>query len=300
LPVAVENDLRFFEHCMVADHCAVLVMEGRWDEAVEQASLVLGRLGTANVHRVGALLTTGRIRARRGDPDPFGPLDEALALARPYRELQLDHPVRVTRVEAAWLAGNIERASRELAATASASLQSGSPWFAGEIALWCLRTGVECDVGDAVAEPFALHVDGQHRQAGLAWRDRGCPYEEADALGDSDDVEDLRRSLDVLQELGARPRAAMVARRLRERGARAVPRGPRPATRANPAGLTARELDVLALLGEDLRNAEIADRLVISPKTVDHHVSSILTKLAVENRRDAVSAAAAIGLRPPI
>jgi DNA-binding CsgD family transcriptional regulator/tetratricopeptide (TPR) repeat protein len=300
LPVAVENDLRFFEHCMVADHCAVLVMEGRWDEAVEQASLVLGRLGTANVHRVGALLTTGRIRARRGDPDPFGPLDEALALARPYRELQLDHPVRVTRVEAAWLAGNIERASRELAATASASLQSGSPWFAGEIALWCLRTGVECDVGDAVAEPFALHVDGQHRQAGLAWRDRGCPYEEADALGDSDDVEDLRRSLDVLQELGARPRAAMVARRLRERGARAVPRGPRPATRANPAGLTARELDVLALLGEDLRNAEIADRLVISPKTVDHHVSSILTKLAVENRRDAVSAAATIGLRPPI
>ena len=300
LPVAVENDLRFFEHCMLADHCAVLVMEGRWDEAVEQASLVLGRLGTANVHRVGALLTIGRVRARRGDPDPFGPLDEALALARPYRELQLDHPVRVTRVEAAWLAGNIGRASRELAATASASPQSGSPWFAGEIALWCLRTGVECDVGDAVAEPFALHVDGQHRQAGLAWRDRGCPYEEADALGDSDDVEDLRRSLDVLQELGARPRAAMVARRLRERGARVVPRGPRPATRANPAGLTARELDVLALLGEDLRNAEIADRLVISPKTVDHHVSSILTKLAVENRRDAVSAAAAIGLRPPI
>jgi DNA-binding CsgD family transcriptional regulator/tetratricopeptide (TPR) repeat protein len=298
LPVAVEKDLRFVEHCLLVDHCTSLVLAGEWDQAVEQARLVLGRLGTANVHRVGTLVTMGRVRARRGDPDPFGPLDEALAVARPYGELQLDHPVRIARVEAAWLAGDTELASRELMATASASVRSGSPWFAGDIALWRLRTGVECDVGDAVAEPFALHVDGKHRKAGLAWRDRGCPYEEADALGDSDDVEDLRRSLEVLQELGARPRAAMVARRLRERGARSVPRGPRPATRANPAGLTARELDVLALLGEGLRNAEIADRLVVSPKTVDHHVSSILTKLAVGNRRDAVTAAAALGLHP--
>ena len=299
LPVAVENDLRFFEHCMLADHCTVLVMEGKWDEALEQASRVLGRLGTANVHRVGALLTIGRVRARRGDPDTFGPLDDALALAGPYGERQLDHPARIARVEAAWLAGDTELASRELMATASASLQSGSPWFAGEIALWCQRIGVERDKSVSLAAPFALHVDGRHREAGLAWRERGCPYEEADALGDSDDVDDLRRSLDLLQELGARPRAAMVARGLRERGARSVPRGPRPRTRANPAGLTARELDVLALLFEDLRNIEIADRLVLSPKTVDHHVSAILTKLAVGNRHAAVSAAASLGLRPP-
>ncbi len=238
LPVAVENDLRFFEQCILADHCTVLVMEGKWDEAVEQASLLLGRLGTADVHRVGALLTIGTVRTRRGDPDPFGPLDEALALARPYGELQLDHPLRVARVEAAWLAGNIARARRELAATASASLEGGSPWFAGEIALWCQRTGVERAVSITVAKPFALHVDGRYQEAGRAWHERGCPYQEADALGDSDNVDDLRRSLEVLQELGARPRAVMVARRLRALGARFVPRGPRPATRANPAGLT--------------------------------------------------------------
>jgi tetratricopeptide (TPR) repeat protein len=64
LPVAVENDLRFFEHCMVADHCAVLVMEGRWDEAVEQASLVLGRLGTANVLDAGTPTLSGRSTRR--------------------------------------------------------------------------------------------------------------------------------------------------------------------------------------------------------------------------------------------
>ena len=73
--------------------------------------------------------------------------------------------------------------------------------------------------------------------------------------------------------------AAIVARRLRERGARGVQLGPRAATRANPAGLTARQLDVLALLTRGDRNAEIAAKLFLSEKTVDHHVSAILRKL---------------------
>jgi DNA-binding NarL/FixJ family response regulator len=100
--------------------------------------------------------------------------------------------------------------------------------------------------------------------------------------------------LDILHDIGARPLAKLVSRKLQANGARSVARGPRPRTRANPAGLTARELEVLALL--DLRNTEIAERLVVSPKTVDHHVSAILTKLAVGSRREAVSAAAALGL----
>ena len=295
-PTVADGELRFFEQCMLADHATTLVLDGRWDEAVEHARLVLAQLGTANVHRVSALGAIGRIRARRGDPDPFGPLDEALALAEPYGELQLDHPIRMARAEAAWLAGDTGRTRREVAATVDATMTRGSQWFRGELALWCQRTGSGARADDSIAEPFALHVGGNHRKAGAAWHERGCPYEEADALGDSDDEGDLRRSLELLHALGARPRAVQVARRLRGLGARSLPRGPRPATQANPAGLTARELDVLVLLGEDLRNAEIADRLVVSTKTVDHHVSAILTKLAVTNRRDAVRAAVNLGL----
>jgi DNA-binding NarL/FixJ family response regulator len=85
-------------------------------------------------------------------------------------------------------------------------------------------------------------------------------------------------------------------RRLRSGGARRIPRGPRPQTRANPAGLTGRELEVLALLAENLRNAQIADRLVVSEKTVDHHVSAILRKLDVRSRGEAVAAADRTGL----
>jgi DNA-binding NarL/FixJ family response regulator len=87
-----------------------------------------------------------------------------------------------------------------------------------------------------------------------------------------------------------------VARRLRERGARGVPRGPRPATRENPAGLTARELEVLALVAGGLRNAQIAERLFLSEKTVDHHVSAILRKLDVRTRAQASADAVRLGL----
>ncbi len=102
--------------------------------------------------------------------------------------------------------------------------------------------------------------------------------------------------MEALNALGARPAAAIVARRLRERGVRGVPRGPRSTTRQNPVGLTARELEVLALLSEGLRNAQIAERLVVSEKTVDHHVSAILRKLDVQTRSQASAHAIRLGL----
>ena len=88
----------------------------------------------------------------------------------------------------------------------------------------------------------------------------------------------------------------MVARRLRERGALGIARGPRPATRGNPANLTARELEVLGLVSQGLRNAVIAERLFLSPRTVDHHVSAILKKLHVQTRGEATAAAVRLAL----
>jgi DNA-binding NarL/FixJ family response regulator len=106
----------------------------------------------------------------------------------------------------------------------------------------------------------------------------------------------MRRAFDELQRLGARAAAAILARRLRERGARGLPHGPRPATRQNPAGLTRREQEVLSLVAQGLRNAQIADRLVLSEKTVGHHVAAILRKLGVRSRLEASTHAARLGL----
>ena len=84
-----------------------------------------------------------------------------------------------------------------------------------------------------------------------------------------------------------------VRRRLRDQGVTRLPRRPLPRTRANPAGLTDRQLEVLGLLADGLTNAEIADRLVLSVRTVDHHVAAILAKLGVASRREAARVFAA-------
>jgi DNA-binding NarL/FixJ family response regulator len=73
---------------------------------------------------------------------------------------------------------------------------------------------------------------------------------------------------------------------------RHIPRGPRPASRAAPAGLTPRQVEVLDLLAAGATNGEIAETLVIAPKTVEHHVSAVLAKLGVTSRREAAAAAA--------
>jgi DNA-binding NarL/FixJ family response regulator len=139
-------------------------------------------------------------------------------------------------------------------------------------------------------------LKGDWAAAAARWTELGCAYEAALALGDSDDDGALRQALDELQAMGAAPAAAIVASRLRSRGARGLPRGPRPRTRDNPANLTARELEILALVAEGLRNGDIAARLFVSPKTVAHHVSAILRKLDVHTRGEAAAVARRLGL----
>src|SRR5262249_35501857 len=135
------------------------------------------------------------------------------------------------------------------------------------------------------------------RGAAACWEELGCPYEQALALSEGDADAELQ-ALARFEQLGAQPAAARLRQRMRAQGRMGIPRGPRPTTRANPARLTSREVDVLQLLAEGLSNGEIARRLSISPKTVDHQVSAILAKLGVHSRAQASAAASALGLLP--
>ena len=128
----------------------------------------------------------------------------------------------------------------------------------------------------------------------------GDPYERALELAASGEPEPTLEALRTLEDLGAHAAVRHVRQRLRELGVTRIPRRPTAGTRAHPAGLTRRQADVLALLADGLTNAEIADRLVVSVRTVDTHVAAILDRLGVRTRREAaVPVAAATGPRTP-
>src|ERR1700760_4178812 len=84
--------------------------------------------------------------------------------------------------------------------------------------------------------------------------------------------------------------------RLRALGTTRIPGGPGGETRVNPAGLTARQIDVLRLLDKGYTNAQIASQLVVSVRTVDSNVSAVLAKLAAATRREAAARAAELGV----
>jgi DNA-binding CsgD family transcriptional regulator/tetratricopeptide (TPR) repeat protein len=272
--------------------------QGRWDEAADAATTVLRYPNPAAPSRIKPLTVVGRLRARRGDPEAWESLDEALRLAEGMAELQRLAPVAVARAEARWLDGELELVAGETGETLAVALESGDPWAAGELAMWRRRAGVREHLPEAgLAEPWALELAGDGEAAARCWSQLGCPYEAALALTAAETEQPLRRSLAELERLGATRTSACVARMLRSRhGVRGLAVGPRPATRANPGGLTGRELDVLELLTEGLRNREIAARLHLSEKTVHHHVSAILHKLAVPTRGQAVAEASRLGI----
>jgi DNA-binding CsgD family transcriptional regulator/tetratricopeptide (TPR) repeat protein len=286
-----ERDLDRWHWYMVAWLALVRMYQGRWSDATELAQEVISSHGTTAISRIMALVALGRVRARRGDPEVWTILDEALALAEPTGTLQRLAPVRAARAEAAWLAGDRKRTVGEACAVFGLALEHNHQWHIGELAYWRWVAGDLTSSLPAAAEPFGRQMVGDWSGAANWWRKLGCPYEAARALGESDDESAMRASLAGFDQLGARPMAATVTRRLREMGATAIPRGPRASTRENAARLTSRELEVLRLVAHGQTNAEIAAQLFLSPKTVQHHVTAILGKLGVSSRREAAALA---------
>jgi DNA-binding CsgD family transcriptional regulator/tetratricopeptide (TPR) repeat protein len=281
-----ERDLDHSNHYMRSWLALTRLYQGRWDEAAEIATALIEGPHVAMVSRIMALVALGRVRARRGDPGVAAVLDEALDLALQTDTLQRLAPARTARAEAAWLADQPERTMAEAAAAYELAVRHGHRWHAGEFSFWRWRAGDRNDPPRWAAPPFLLQLKGDWQGAAAAWDRLGCPYEQARALADGDMPARLA-ALEIFDRLGAAPAAAALRQRMRIEGVRRVPRGPRAATRQNPLGLTTREVQILDCLTQGLSNGQIGARLHVSPKTVDHHVSSVLAKLGACTRGEA-------------
>ncbi len=269
---------------------------GEWTEAARMATeLLRGSEVTGVTQRVTIMTTLALVRSRRGDPGVDELLDEALRLCLPTSEVSRIARAAAARAERAWYEGDLEGVAQESAIGLAHVRGHTTPWLNGELSFWQSRARPGAPLEGAIAEPYRLMLAGDWRAAAGAWERIGMPYEQALALVEGPE-EALRAALAILDKLGAGPLAAIVRRQLRERGVRGVPRGPNEATRANPSGLTTKEFEVLQLLAQGCTSAQLARRLHRSPKTIDHHICSLLEKLDVHSRAEAVAAAFGRGI----
>jgi DNA-binding CsgD family transcriptional regulator len=247
-------------------------------------------LASNNVPRIAAMVVLARIRSRRRDPEVWPLLDEAHGLAAATGELQYTGLVAAARAEAHWLSGDSHLVADDVQEQFQLALALKDPWYVGELGWWLWRAGELEEPPDGAIRPFALQIAGDWEAAAAEWAEHGFPYEAAMALVDSPHVKDLRSAVETFGRLGAVGAREFAGQRLRQLGA-VVPRGPRRSTRSHPAGLTTREVEVLDMVQSGLTDAEIAKVLFISTRTVNHHVSAILTKLGVGSRTEAAERA---------
>ena len=287
----------FWSHAynLEVHRCVALLRRGRWESALSGLRELVEGVDDPGMLYAYSVPWLGRLLARRGDDAAGAMLASAWSSARRQRLLLGVAYAGLAYVEWAWLAGEPELARRVAAELEPRVEHPGGAPFRAELLRYLARAGVPAEPFPGCPEPWAAGLRGDWRAAAGGWEAAGDPYEQALELAESGEPEPTLAGLRLLDALGATAPAALVRRRLRAMGAR-VPRGPQTATRANPARLTERQLAVLGLVSEGMTNAEIADRLVVSVRTVDHHVAAVLGKLGVRSRREAAAAAHEMGI----
>ena len=291
---ARDHDLRVYGYMFAARRCRLALMHGRWSEAEAGLRALLDGQDDPGMIGRETVPILARVLVRQGSPEAPPWLALAARHATGANVLEWLVPAGLAHIEHAWLTGDHGQAGPYPELLLERTDRPGVLVWRGELLVYLRRLGYPAGPFPDCPEPYASALRGDWRAAAEAWLSEGDPYEHAVELAESGQIEPTLRALTVLVGLGAKPAVAMVRRRLRGLGVTRLPRRPQPGTLANPAGLTDRQLEILRLVATGLSNAEIARRLVVSPRTVDHHVSAVLQKIGVRTRRDAAAWVAAL------
>ncbi len=290
---STRHDLDFGTYYLLGRQAQLRMDQGRLVEAEEIAARIVSLDRITLTVRFPARIVLAKTRLRLGRDNGFELMQEALKDALATEEQQNIVPARIGMIEAAWLNGDMATAQRELKLMEELRIEGMAAWDIGDFAVWWRR----CAMAEAFPLPDAkmLHAHaaelrGDFENAAREWDRLGLPYEAVLSLMSSADG--LERAVAKAEELSAAPAAAL-ARRLAERAGITLKkpsrrRGPYGVARKHPLGLTAREIEVLGQLGRGRANPEIAHSLDCSRRTVEHHVSSIISKFSASNRMDII------------
>lgn len=265
---------------------------GEWSSAEDSAVEAIGRHPSADVRFERIVGLVGLRAGRRGALDH---LDRAWRLAEASDEIDHLLEVGAALVEAMWILGTADDGMiRRCEQLVQAGIDYEYPWPAGWLAYWLWNVGAMSAIPDGVPAPWVDLSSGRIAAAADFWQSRRYPYERALCVARGDRNQRLE-AVESMEVLGATAVASKLRRELRQAGV-AVPRGRGRATRSHEAGLTGRQAEVLTLLAEGLTNPEIADRLFVSTRTVENHVSAVFSKLGATGRVEVVEEARRRGL----
>ncbi len=289
-----ERDIDSLKLYMLASKARLGLETGKWDEAYSITNNLLKKENLPPVIKIGALTVLATIKMRRGKRDALPLLLEAKTKAFETNELQRIIPVFLSLLEYEWITGESYIETEVLSGAIERMVKLEKFSKKSRFHFWLKKVGKEYLLPTGENEDKSVSGVPFRLDASF-WEKLGCPYEQALTLVEGNE-DDKREALLIIQQLGGDAVYEKIKMEMRAVGIKKIPRGMRLSTKTNPAQLTNRELDVLQLLHKAVQNKEIAQTLFISPKTVDHHISSILFKLDVNTRAKAVSEAVRLGI----
>ena len=288
-----ERDLDSLKLYMLGWKARVNLELGNWAEAYKIANKLLTKENLLPVIKIGALAVAATVKMRKGEQDVLPLLLEAKTLALRTTELQRIIPVLVALLEYEWVTGKTYIEQEILDRAVKGFVEADKISKKSRFCFWLKKVRKQRAEPKEDLKRLINATTAQEESA--SWEELSCPYEQALSLFDGNE-DNKRKALSIMQQLGADAVSEKLKMEMRSSGIKKIPRGIRESTKINPAQLTNRELDVLQLLKNGTHNKEIAETLFISPKTVDHHISSILFKLDVSSRAKAVAEAARLGI----
>lgn len=284
-----EHDLDSWTFYLLGRKAQLRLEQGRLAEAEAICHSVIDTTGQTLLMKLPARIILARVQVRTGDDQAGLSLEKAHKDALATGEVQYRIPVLFGMLERAWLLNSPEMASRAIKSLDRFEPSSFSLWGRAEYAFWLnLLRAKPGSPRHGSSTAFGPALGGNFTQSGKRFAKIGAHSLAQLCFGLSDNPRTVSGGLAELKRQGASAAVKRLTALLETRGLSrkdiTLSRGPYRAARENPFGLTAKEMTVLHCLAKGFSNAQIAEEMSRSQRTVEHHVSAILQKLEVENR----------------